>query len=70
MTTERLAIRKMRESFRMNALGLSTRQICHSLQVARSSAGEYFRKAAAARLSWPLLEALDEITIEQIQFPV
>jgi len=62
-------IRKIREIVRMNALGLSTRQIGHSLQVARSSVGEYLKRAAAAGLSWPLPEELDETTIERKLFP-
>jgi len=61
MPAERLTMRKIREILRMNALGLSTRQIGHSLQVARSSVGEYLKRAAAAGLSWPLPEELDEM---------
>jgi transposase len=62
-------MRKIREILRMNALGLSTRQIGHSLQVARSSVGEYLKRAAAAGLSWPLPEELDETAIERRLFP-
>ena len=69
MPAERLTMRKIREILRMNALGLSTRQIGHSLQVARSSVGEYLKRAAAAGLSWPLPEALDETAIERRLFP-
>jgi transposase len=62
-------MRKIREILRMNALGLSARQIGHSLQVARSSVGEYLKRAAAAGLSWPLPEELDETAIERKLFP-
>jgi len=69
MPAERLTMRKIREILRMNALGLSTRQIGHSLHVARSSVGEYLKRAAAADLSWPLPEELDETAIERKLFP-
>ena len=68
MPAERLTMRKIREILRMNALGLSARQIGHSLQVARSSVGEYLKRAAAG-LSWPLPEDLDETAIERKLFP-
>lgn len=63
-------MRKIRESLRLRFEGgLSHRQIAASLQVSRSSVGEYERRFAAAGLSWPLPEALSDRELEQRLFP-
>jgi transposase len=49
--------------------GLSARQIAASLQVSRSSVGEYARRFAAAGLRWPLPEALSDRELERRLFP-
>jgi transposase len=49
--------------------GLSHRQIAASLQVSRSSVGEYARRFAAAGLSWPLPDALSDRELERRLFP-
>ena len=52
---ERLSMRKIREYLRLRFEGgLSHRQIAASLQVSRSSVGEYARRFATSGLSGPL----------------
>lgn len=63
-------MRKIREYLRLRfAAGLSHRQIAASLQVSRSSVGEYERRFAASGLSWPLPEALSDTQLERRLFP-
>ncbi len=67
---ERLSMRKIREYLRLRfEVGLSARQIAASLQVSRSSVGEYARRFAAAGLSWPLPDALSDRELERWLFP-
>ena len=67
---ERLSMRKIREYVRLRfEVGLSARQIAASLQVSRSSIGEYARRLAASGLSWPLPEALSDTELERRLFP-
>jgi transposase len=67
---ERLSMRKIREYLRLRFEGgLSARQIAASLQVSRSSVGEYERRFAAAGLSWPLPDALSDRELERRLFP-
>ena len=63
-------MRKIREYLRLRFEGgLSHRQISASLQVSRSSVGEYERRFAASGLSWPLPEALSDRELERRLFP-
>lgn len=67
---ERLSLRKIREYLRLRFEGgLSHRQIAASLQVSRSSVGEYERRFAASGLTWPLPEALSDRDLERRLFP-
>ncbi len=67
---ERLSMRKIREYLRLRFEGgLSHRQIAASLQVSRSSVGEYDRRFAASGLNWPLPEALSDRELERRLFP-
>jgi transposase len=67
---ERLSMRKIREVLRLRfEAGLSGRQVAASLQMARSTVGEYERRFAAAGLGWPLPEGLTETALEQRLFP-
>jgi transposase len=67
---ERLSMRKIREYLRLRLEGgLSHRQIAASLQVSRSSVGEYERRFAASGLTWPLPEALSDRELERRLFP-
>jgi hypothetical protein len=62
---ERLSMRKIRELLRLRfEVGLSARQVAASVQIARSSVGEYERRLAAADLSWPLPEGLSDTELE------
>ena len=62
-------MRKIREIIRLSqACGLSARQIAKSCRIARSTAGEYLRRAKEANLSWPLPEELDDVGLEQLLF--
>ncbi len=63
-------MRKIREVLRLRLeAGLSARQIAASLQMARSTVGEYERRLAAAGLSWPLPAGLSDTEIERRLFP-
>ncbi len=63
-------MRKIREVLRLRCeVGLSVRQVASSVQMARSSVGEYERRLAAAGLSWPLPEGLSDTELERRLFP-
>lgn len=53
-------MRKVFELMRLQAEGLSVRQMSASLQLARSTVSDYLRRIERAALSWPLPEDLDE----------
>lgn len=69
MPRERLSMRKIREVLRLKAEGLSQRAIARSCGIARSTVGEYLRRAAEAGLSWPLPQELDEDELNRLLFP-
>lgn len=63
-------MRKIREVLRLRCeVGLSARQVAASVQIARSSVGEYERRLTAAGLSWPLPEGLSDTDLERRLFP-
>ena len=63
-------MRKIREVLHLRyEVGLSARQVAASVQIARSSVGEYERRLAAAGLSWPLREDLSDTELERRLFP-
>ena len=58
---ERLSMRKIEEVIRLKwEQRLTNRAIARSCSIGRATVGEYLRRAAAAGLSWPLPEELDE----------
>ena len=64
-------MRKIREVLRLyHTAGMSIRAIARSLKASPSTVGDYLRRAEAARLSWPLDEALDDAQLERRLFPV
>lgn len=64
---KRLPMRKIRDALRLQAAGLSKRQIAVSLGVGRTSAREYLERAQHAGLSWPLPgELTDEALKERL----
>jgi transposase len=63
-------MRKMREVLRLKwALGLSARRVAGSVGLARSTVGEYLRRAEAAGLSWQEVETLTDGELEEKLFP-
>ena len=63
-------MRKIREVLRLRfEAGLSARQVAASVQVARSSVGEYERRLASAGLSWPLPVSLSDTELERRLYP-
>jgi len=53
-------MRKVFELLRLQAEGLSVRQMATSLRLARSTVSDYLRRIERASLSWPLPEDVDE----------
>lgn len=62
-------MRKIGEVLRLRAQGLSQRQISQSVGAAKTTVGEYLRRAEAAGLRWPLGEGLDGGALEAKLFP-
>lgn len=63
-------MRKIKEILRLKwDCGFKDRKIARSCGIARSTVGEYIRRAQSAGLSWPLPEELTESGIEQLLFP-
>lgn len=61
-------MRKIRDVLRLQAAGLSKRQIAVSLGVGRTAVGEYLERAEGAGLIWPLPEGLCDDALEQRLF--
>jgi transposase len=68
MSKERLSMRKLTEILRLNAAGLSARQIARSCGVARSTVAEYLERLADCGLDWPLPPELTEEQLEDRLF--
>ena len=67
---ERLSMRKVKEILRLKwEQRLTNRAIARSCSIGRTTVGEYLHRAAAAGLTWPLPEELDEGKLEQKLFP-
>jgi len=66
---KRLSMRKIRDTLRLHAGGLSTRKIAASLGFGQSTASEYLRRARAAGLVWPLPDDLTDAVLEQRLYP-
>jgi transposase len=62
-------MRKITEVLRLHAAGHSAREIARSTGTARSTVGEYLRRAEAAGVSWPLAEDLDDEALFALLFP-
>jgi len=66
MATERQSMRKVREILRQKwTLGRSHREVARSLGVSAGAVGSAVSRATHAGLSWPQVEALSEIELEQ-----
>jgi len=68
MPAERLSMRKIRDVLRLRSLGIPVRKIAESLHIGSSTVGDYLQRAQAARLSWPLPDDLDDLTLERTLF--
>ena len=65
MAQEGLSMRKAREVLRLRyGMGLSQRQVAQSCGIAKSTVGEYEKRAKAAGLTWPLPEEMDDAALE------
>lgn len=62
---KRLPMRKIKETLRLKAAGLSHREIAASVGVGRSTIGDYLERAKQAGLSWPLPDDLDDDALER-----
>ena len=70
MANKRTAMRRIREVLRLVLdCKLSNRKAGVSLGIGRSTVDEYVRRAAAARLVWPLPPDLDDTALEALLFP-
>ena len=65
---KRLPMRKIKEALRLKAAGLPQREIAASLNVRRSTVGEYLDHAKQAGLSWPLPNDACDAVLEQSLF--
>jgi len=69
MPAERLPMRKIKDVLRLKwDGGLSDRLIATCCGIARSTVGEYLRRAKKAGLSWPLPPELDDAQLETALF--
>ena len=60
-------MKKIREVLRLRfGAGMSARQVALVCQIARSTVGEYERRARVAGLSWPLPEGMDDGSLERL----
>jgi len=63
-------MRKVKEVLRLRfGLGLQQNQIARSCSIGQATVHRYLEKAAAAGLSWPLPEDLDDHRLEELLFP-
>lgn len=64
-------MRKIKEVLRLRfSLGLKQSQIARSCSIGQATVHRYLQKAAAAGLSWPLPEDLDDRRLEELLSPV
>ncbi len=69
MPAERITMRKIREVLRLKfECRLTNRKIAKSACLARSTVGDYIRRAKTAGLSWPLPDDMDDNQLEQTLF--
>ena len=70
MPQEKVSMRKVKEVLRLRfGLGLQQNQIARSCSIGQATVHRYLEKAAAAGLSWPLPEDLDDHRLEELLFP-
>ena len=70
MPQEKVSRRKVKEVLRLRfGLRLQQNQIARSCSIGQATVHRYLEKAAAAGLSWPLPEDLDDHRLEELLFP-
>ena len=71
MPAERLPMRKIREVLRLRwSCGVGERPTARACQMARSTVGEYVKRARRAGLSsWEAVKMLDDVELEDLPFP-
>lgn len=62
-------MRKIKEVLRLAAMQRSGREIAEAIGVARSTVGEYLRRAEQAGIGWPQVAELDDAALERALFP-
>jgi hypothetical protein len=63
-------MRKIKEVLRLRfGLGLHQDQIALSCSIGQATVHRYLEKAAAAKLSWPLPDDLDDGPLDELLFP-
>jgi transposase len=66
---KKLPMRKITEVLRLDALGLSQRQIALSTNMSKTAVRDYLSRARRAGLGWPLPEAMTAESLEATLFP-
>ncbi len=70
MPEEKVSMRKVKEILRLRfGLGLLQNQISRSCSIGQATVHRDLRKAAAAGLTWPLPDDLDDRRLEELLFP-
>jgi len=69
MPRERLPMRKISDVLRLRAGGLSKRRIADSLNIGRTTVGDYIDRARCAGLGWPPPDGLSDEDLERLLFP-
>ena len=70
MPQRKLSMRKIKEVLRLRfGLGLHQDQIARSCSIGQATVHRYLEKAAAAKLSWPLPDDLDDQRLDALLFP-
>ncbi|MCA1708936.1 MAG: IS21 family transposase, partial [Actinobacteria bacterium] len=69
MPRRKLPMRKITEVLRLNAEGISMRDIAASIGAGKTTVYEYLARADAAGIGWPLPEGMDEEALQAKLFP-
>src|SRR3984957_12073752 len=70
MPQRKLSMRKIKEVLRLRfGLGLHQDQIARSCSIGQTTINRYLEKKAAAKLSWPLPDDLDDGRLDELLFP-
>ena len=70
MPQKRAPMRKIRDVLRLDSLGFSQVQIHRSVRLARSTVGDYLRRAERAGLVWPAADEHSDEALDRLLFGV